>query len=63
MVRLTDRPDMTLIGYRRRKTTTQKTDLDFQDYFGRGKPHFILEFYKTELDIWGHSGEVKTLNM
>ena len=44
VVRLTDRPDMTLDVYRGRKTTKQhldlsyKTDLDLWDCFGTKKP-------------------------
>ena len=39
VVRLTDRPDMTLDVYRGRKTTIQqhKTDLDLPDCLGRVK--------------------------
>ena len=35
VVRLTDRPDMTLDVYRGRKTTKQQMDLDFWGYFGK----------------------------
>ena len=49
VVRLTDRPDMTLDVYRGRKTTNQqldpsyKMDLDLWDCFGRKKIRLISE--------------------
>ena len=35
--------------------------LDLWDYFGREETHFITEFRLTNLDIWDHSRDGKTL--
>ena len=56
MVRLTDRPDMTLDVYRGRKTTMHqdppcKMDLDFQVLFRKGKIGIIAKLHRTDLVI------------
>ena len=39
-----------------------KTNLDFWDYFGRKKTCFIAKFYRTDLAIYSHSRERKTMS-
>ena len=47
VVRLTDRPDMTLDVYRGRKTTIQPTN----QMFRKGKIGIIAKFHRTDLAI------------
>ena len=53
VVRLTDRPDMTLDVYRGRKTTNQQV-LPFQNNLKDLDPS-----YKTDLDLWDCFGRKK----
>ena len=54
VVRLTDRPDMTLDVYRGRKTTIQQ-----QQQLRKSKTCFSADSHRTDLVIYGHSRERK----
>ena len=65
VVRLTDRPDMTLDVYRGRKTTMQQQQQPYffgyktEFYSFQNSPKNLDASYKTDLDIWDCLGRVK----
>ena len=62
VVRLTDRPDMTIDVYRGRKTTIQQYNTSSvirQSFFLPRQSRKSCLSYKTELDLWDHLGRVK----